>query len=196
LILKGIVTAGYLRCVNLISGQTKISDYAGIATAFVLSGRLAVSKDIASASWTKTLARGIEETGLIGSVDESAIDEVSEPLNVGSREAETGSGRAGEDVDEMLERGLKRPPNFFVTGDGAAPADAGDVKDGVALVGVSVEFHNLKPHRDAVLGLGAETGGGFVPARTLLLVVCSPTLFSAIKVRSARTHISDASLAS
>jgi len=163
---------------------------------FALSATPADSKDSPSASSrTMILPRGIEEVGLTGSVEESAIDDVSEPWNAGSRESEAGTGRAGE-VDEMLDRGLKRPPSFRVTGEGAALAKTGGVAVAGDGVGVSEVFHNLKPHREPLLGLGAETGGGFMPARALLRVVGSPTLFSAMNVRKARTHISDASLAS
>ena len=140
------------------------------------------------------LPAGNSETGLTGSAEESTED-TSEPLNMGSCWCEVGSGRLPEDVDEMLERDEKKPPNFFVNGGAVTGAGGGALEtagEAVGLFATAVAFHNLKLQL-VFLREWSETVGCAGGAGALRPGGCMPILFSAINVLSALAHVSEAS---
>lgn len=99
------------------------------------------------------------------------------------------------EVEEMLERELKNPPIFLVSGGAALIAEGagafwmeGEV---AGVLPADDAFHSLNPHRVLALLLLAESVGG--ADCTWRPGGCMPMLFSEIKVLSAFAHVSDAS---
>ena len=116
-------------------------------------------------------------------------------------------GRGAEEVEEMLEREVKKPVTLRLSGAplaaalGATGAEdgAGDVDGGLAAAAAEA-FHSLKPQREAPTGVpevfGAADGAGAdcaVWAGGRAPGGCIPMLFSSMNVRRARTQVSEAS---
>lgn len=148
------------------------------------------------------LVGGISELGLIGSVPESS-DEESDPLQIGSCWWEWGSGRDIDAVEEMLfARDEKNPPSLRAMGGVgvfATGADAGEddnAGEDVGVLEVEGVFHNLNPHRDVEGAFPEFAVAGGADCDIRPVGGCMPMLFSEMKVRRARTQVSDASWAS
>lgn len=193
--------------------------------AFTCSGESNSVEDEALVPRTMTASPGTSFVGLIGPAMDSSIEDVSEPLKLGSRGNVWGRGRVADVIDEMLARELKKPPTFDVKGIGAdmgvGRVDEGDVSLEPDETAVST-FHILRVPTGAedivssVLVAGSifhilkaphPLGAFFVSASSPVVmegiggsltgpVSLAGALPSAMNSRNALAHVSDASRAS